>query len=433
MYQRIHDDLTDSLKEKNDYRLRERRLNLGMAIREIKDRSRIPLKRIAEQSGINRNTLNTLMQMEEINTSQERFLKLVASLNVPADEFIRIARETAHYNFLHIKRGEGKLFKYRNYEAEVYSPPCFSRKDFLWCHVRIHPGKSVSNLMHETMDQVAGFVTHGHLGLKYGDKSLLIHTNQSFFFDPKTPHDFENQMPSGNTEFYLLYQIKPLPSKQPERRGRKIAPTAISTAGLVEQIRSELSPDPDRLLPMPTLAFLSGIELDALVHLTYRKTKIIPFEKLDLLANLTDYSFEHIVQKAEQRYQGWVSVFTDQDKAVVDQSLRYGVRFINHSGIGVGRRKFGIADMTFESWKESQGHREWTYRGIGFIGIAVQRGCLGIQYGQQPLRILKWGETLYMNADVEITMHNVLSEEKARETGESSEAKALIFSCPPLI
>lgn len=423
----------ESLKLKNDYRLRERRLNLGMAIRQIKDRDRTPLKAIAERSGINRNTLNTLLQMEEMNTSQERFLKLTESLNVPADEIIRIARETAHYNFFHLKQGGGYVFKYRTQEVEVYSPPCFSRKDFLWCHVRILPGKSIADLVHETMDQVAGFVTHGHLGLKYGDKSYVIHTNQSFFFDPKILHSFENQLPSGNTEFYLLYQLKPLPSEKQQRRGRKMAPTPISTAGLIEEIRKELSPDPNRLLPMPTLAYLAGIELDALVHLRYRKTKIIPFEKLDLLANLTDYSFEHIIQKAQHQYKGWVSVFTDQDKVALDLSLRYGVRFTSQTGIGVGRRKFTIADMSFESWKEGQGRREWAYRGIGFVGIAVQRGCLAVQYGRQPLKILKWGETLYMNADVELIMYNALSEEKAKEAGESSEAKALIFSCPPLI
>lgn len=105
-----------------------------------------------------------------------------------------------------------------------------------------------------------------------------------------------------------MYRLKIEPAQTEEKRGRKPGQHAISAPTLIRQIRKELSSDPDRLLPLPTLANLSRIRKDALAHLSYRPTKIIPFEKIDLLANLTNDSFECIIQKSENRYQGWLQI-----------------------------------------------------------------------------------------------------------------------------
>lgn len=432
MYQKIHDELYGRLAKKNDFRLTARRLNIGKALKQLKASNRIKMHDLIEATHLKRGCLNALMQSGETNTSRDRFLKIVQALRVPADEFIRLARETARYNFYPTERSRAPVFKYRNYEAEILSPPTFNRKDFMWCHIRILPGSKIPDLIHQTMEQIAGFVTHGHLKLAYGDKNYTIHTNQSFYFDPKTLHGFHNEAASGTTEFYLVYQLRSEPRELQTVAKETAASNDISTAALIEQIRRELSPDPNRPIPMPELAALSGIGLDALMHLTHRETKIIPFEKIDLLASLTDYSFEHIVQKAERQYRGWVKIFTDQDKTVIDQSLRYGVSFTNHTGLGIGRRKFSIADVSFESWRDAGARKKWEYQGLGFIGIAAQRGFVGIQYGKQPLHVLKWGETLYLNTDVPITLVNLLGQEEAVEKGESGEAKAILFTSPPI-
>jgi quercetin dioxygenase-like cupin family protein len=432
MYEQIHNDLLAMLKAKKDFRLMDRRLNLGRAIQQIKNNKRLSFHELTEKTGIQRNSLDTAIAVGEVNTTQERFTRLLKGLGVSSDEFIHVARETAHYNFYHLKGNEAPLFKYRTHEVEVYSPPTFSRKDFLWCLVRIYSGKQIQDLTHQTMDQVAGFVTNGHLNFKYGDKTYSIHTNQSFFFDPKISHSFKNNAHTGTTDFYLCYCLKPVSQAKEETRGRKPLPTSISTKSLIRQIRKELSPNPERLLPMPALAGLSGISLNSLMHISYRKTKIIPFEKIDRLANLTNDSFENIIQKLENRYQGWVEIFTDQDKVSIDLSSRQGVRLISHAGIGIGKRKFTISDMTFDSWKKSESRKEWQFQGIGFIGISIQRGCVGIQYGNQPIKVLTWGEFLYFNADVKFSLSNIISEEEARERGESPEAKVTLFTCPSL-
>lgn len=432
MYQNIHDDLIARFRAKKDFRLVERRLNIGKALKQLKNRGRMRMLDLINKSGVSRTCINALIQVGEMNTSRERFMKLIEALDIPVDEFVRIARETAHYNFYHIKANEPPLLKSKTHEIEIYSPPSFSKRDFVWCLVRIYPGKAIEHLIHQTMDQVAGFVIHGHLNLKYGEKNFAIHTNQSFFFDPKINHSFENQAGSGTTEFYLLYQLKSESIQKPETRGRKPSPAPISTATLIQQIRRELSPDPNRLLGLPTLAALSGIDVDSLAHLSYRKTKIIPFEKIDRLANLTDHSFEHIIQKAENHYEGYVTVFTDEDKAIIDLTMRHGVYFNNHAGTGIGKRRFSITDVTFEPWNEGRLRKEWRYRGVGYIGLAVQRGIIGIQYGSQPMKTLGWGESLYFNADVDTTIVNFLSEEEAKKRGESKEAKAIVFSAPPI-
>lgn len=432
MYEKIHQDLSLLLKSRKDFRLMERRLNIGMALKQARENKRIKVSELVKKTGISRRSLDTLTRIGEVNTSEERFLKITSALGVSTDEFIRLARESAHYNSYHLKKGGAPVFKYRTHEVEIYSPPSFSRKDFVWCVVRIYEGQEIRDLSHETMEQVAGFVTNGHLGLRYANKQYAVHANQSFFLDPKVKHSFENLASSGITEFYLLYQLKPKPSRAMEMRGRKAKPTPISPRVLIEEIRRELSPNPDRLLPLPSLAAMSGIELGSLIHLYYQKTIILPFEKIDRLANLTDYSFENIIQKAENRYQGWVQIFTDQDKAVVDLSLKHGVHFYSHTGIGTGGRKFSICDITFDPWKENETKKEWKYRGIGFIGLVVQRGVIGIAYGTQPTRIAKWGETIYFNAGIPVTLSNPIIEGKALEIGESPEAKITVFSLPPI-
>ncbi|OGX03762.1 MAG: hypothetical protein A3G87_08505 [Omnitrophica bacterium RIFCSPLOWO2_12_FULL_50_11] len=435
MYETIHNDLLERLRASKDFRLTERRLNLGQALDQIRKTNSIRLKDLIQKTGLKRRMLTTLIQMGEMNTSREHFFKMIEGLKIPAHEFVKVAQETARYNFYHLKRDEAPRFKYRTHEAEVYSPPCFSRKDFFWCLIRMKPDSSILNVTHSTMDQVMGFLNHGYLNLKYGEKTHSIHTNQPFHFDPKIKHSFINPSNSETAEFYLMYHLKPAFLKQPDARGpeRKEAPETISTRVLIEQIRKELSPDPNRLLPMPALAAHSGIGRRALVHMSYEPTKIIPFEKIDCLANLTDYSLDEIIEKAENRYRGWVKVYTDKDHVPIDLSSRYGVELTSHTAIGIGKRKFTVADMTFNSWKQGQGRKEWVYRGSGFLGILAKRGYIGIQYGKQPLKILDWGESLYLNADVEIILSNMLSEEEAQKKGESPEAKAMIFSFPPLI
>lgn len=432
MYQEIHNTLFENLKARKDFRLSERRLNIGMALKQLKNNNRIPVRQIIRSSGLKRSNLDTFIHVGEVNTSAERFEKLLQALNVSSDEFIRIARETARYNFYHLTGSGVPRLNYKTHEVEIYSPPSFSRKDFFWCLIRIFPGKGIRNLRHETMDQVAGLVTNGHLHLEYGGKSYSIHANQTFLFDPKVKHDFTNQADSGTTEFYLLYQLKRESRQKDETRGRKVSPSMISTATLIRRIRKELSPNPDRLLPLTALSDISGISRDALAHLSFRHTKIIPFEKIDLLANLTDDSFENIIQKSENRYQGWIRVFTEDDKTTINLSMRHGVCLTNYMGIGLGKRKFSVADATFESWEKGGTRKEWNYEGTGFIGIAVQRGHLGVQYGTQPLQALKWGHYLYVNAGVPLRLVNLLSEEEAYKSGESKEAKILLFSFPPI-
>ncbi len=434
MYRKIQEELSQIIAAKKDFRLMNRRPNIGMALKQILDEKRISMKDLIHDAhGLNRNFLNNLIRTGEVNTGTERFVKLIQALGVSSDEFMRVAREASHYNFYRTQGTEMPRFTYPNYEVEIYSPPSFAAKDFLWCFVRMKPGKHIPNLLHETMHQVAGFVTHGCLGLKYGDKNYSIHTNQCFFFDPKIQHSFLNEAPGGTTEFYLLFQLKAEPDPEKKTAGKKLSPTQISASSLIEQIRKELSPDPNQLLPMPALAHLSGIGIDSLTHLTYRNPDIIPFEKIESLASLTDYSFDHIIQKSENRYQGWVRIFTDQDKVAIDLSARYGVRFMSHAGVGIGKRRFSIADIIFDSWNENQARKEWRYQGIGFVGISVQRGRIGVQYGKQPPKTLSWGDRLYFNADVEITLSNMLSEEQAEENGDSPEAKATLFAFPPIV
>ncbi len=430
LYQELHDRLSQYFKEKKDFRLTERRLNFGSALRHILKQKRLTLRAAAKLCRLNSNTLHSMMTLGEINTTQSKFLRIIEKLKVPADEFIRIARESAHYNFYQLKLGELPIFKFRTCEIKVYSPPSFSRKDFLWCHVLLKPKQKIANLIHSTMDQVGGFVTNGRLHLKYGNKIYSIHANQTFFFDPKIKHSFTNEASTDAAGFHLLYQLKPTFEV---KRGRKSSPKVLSTSLLISQVQKELSPDPNKSLPLRQLAASSGIRLDALEHLRYRKTKIIPFEKIDRLANLTDYSFQEIIQKAENRYSGWITIFTDHDKAKLAPSPRYGSYFTVHTGIGTGKRKFSIIHALFKSWKEGTKRKEWKYRGTGFIGLLVERGILGIQYGTQPLKALKRGETLYLNADCDIAFMNFLSKEKAEEMGESAETKVMMISSPPFL
>jgi len=222
MYQIIHDDLLSNLRKKNDFRLVERRLNIGKAIKQLKESGRIKMIDFLKESELKRSAINTLMQMGEMNTSRDRFVKICKALKVPSDELIRIARETAHYNCYRLDQNNTPRFKYKTHDVEVYSPPSYSRKDFMWCLIKIQPGKSIEGLIHDTINQIGGFVTNGHLKFTYGDKSYSIHTNQAFFFDPKTMHSFENHATTETTEFFVIYQLKPERKVKEETSSRNI-------------------------------------------------------------------------------------------------------------------------------------------------------------------------------------------------------------------
>jgi len=428
MYQEIHKDLIAQNKDK----AQDRKLNLGMALRQILRQKRIDNKELLKKAKLNESTLKNLLHYGEMNTNQKNFLKLVDALNVSVEEFVNLARETSQTNFHYVEKSKGPILKYDTHEIEVYSPPQYSKKDFVLCLVRINPKQRILVQPMDRMEPVCGIVVHGHLNLTYGNKSSHIHTNQLFLLDPNQKHSYTNSETAGTVDFYIVYRLKPehqsLEITEPNTNGQ----SNFSVSSLIHQIRKELSPSPNKLLSVPHLSALSGVDANALNHLLFRNTKVIPFEKLELLANTTDYSFEQIVQKTQNRYEGWIKTFTDEDKIIVDLSLRFGIRFVNHFGIGTVQRSFSAAEFTLNPYHSGDRKLTWTYKSPGFMAIKVERGVLGLQIGNQPLKTLKWGDTVYFNTDIGMSLENLISIEKGKELGESSEPKAILFSSPPL-
>ncbi|MBI4971717.1 MAG: helix-turn-helix domain-containing protein [Candidatus Omnitrophica bacterium] len=433
MYLEIQNDLKARIESSKGDRPLQRRPNLGKALRQILRRRRIKTKDFAKMSGIIEGTLNTMMHHGEINTRENKLLAIVKALDMPLEDFIWIAEETAPYNFYLLGKNEVPLLKYPTHEVEVYSPPQISSQDFIWCLIRLYPGQKIENLIFRGMDSVMGKVTHGYLDLTYGEKSHLIHPNQCFLFDPMKTHSFKNMAPHGTTDFFLLFRFKSTSSFEIKKESTDSAQVPFSVTQFVRQVRKELSLVAGDELPTPYLSYLSGIEVDALNHLQFREgNKEIPFEKLDLLSKITRQPLKTLLQKTQNRYPGRMRIYTEEDKFMMDLSLRYGLTFTNNTGIGTGEKIFSIAELSLNAWKFGEMKKAWHYTGPGFLGVKVNAGILGVQYGAQPPKTLKWGDSFYSNSEMGITLENMIPVEKANELGESPEVFATVFSSPPL-
>lgn len=434
MYAEIQEALVKRLATKNNPKLLARKLNIGEALRQIKTLEKLPKREILEKTGIKRSALNAIMFERECNTSFDKLMNLTKALNIGLDELIAVARETARYNFYLLRRNEIAKLPINEEICDVmtFSPPIFNRRDFMWALIRILPGKSIINCQHPHIKEVGCFVTNGHLRLRYGASEQPVHSNEVIFFDPRIPHEFINAESNFTTDFFLLYHLTPHIEVKPQR-GRKAAVAPFDTARLIETIREEMSPAPDNLVSCNTLAQLSGVDYDSIAYLLYRKPKILFLEKIDALCVLSRLPFERLIQKAENRYQGWFKIHGENDKAVMDYRLNYGMKINTHTTPGTGARSFGFADINFDAIEDIRKRHSWTFTDSSFLGIRVEKGVLGIQYGRQPEQKLYWGDTVYLNADIPVTLFNALTVDEAKEQKESPEVKALTFSHPALV
>ncbi len=424
MYRKIHEDLL----EKNQS---QRKLNIGSAVRQYMRNKRISMKDLLKKTKINESTIKNILHYGEMNTSQKNFTKLVKALGVSVDEFILTARETSESNLYILKNNSAPIFKYDGYEVESHSPSQFSQKDFILSLIRINPRASINHIKSEVgMEPVCCFIVNGHLNVNYNGKTQHVHTNQSFIFDPNHKHSFRNPASSGTTDFYILFRLNP----KSEEKEQEAKPTLdeFSVSDLIQQIRKELSPHTNKALPTPSLAALSGIDANALNHLQFRENKVIPFDKLELLASTTENTFEQIIQKSLNTYKGFFHIYTDENKFKIDLSLRYGTQFTSHTQLGTSNKSFTIADITLDPYRIGFPKKQWQFKAPGFMAIKVERGIVGLQYGKQPLKKLEWGDSVYLNTDVGFTLENLIPIEKAKELEESAEPKAMLFSSPPL-
>ncbi|OGX06986.1 MAG: hypothetical protein A3G87_04005 [Omnitrophica bacterium RIFCSPLOWO2_12_FULL_50_11] len=432
IYAEISHSLLEQLRTKKDPKLLARKLNIGMALRQIRDLEKIPLRDVLAKTGIKRSALNAIVHEKECNTAYDKLVQITKALKVGLDEFIAVARETASYNFFVLRRNTAPRFKFgRTHEVTVFSPPIFNTRDFLLAFVRILPGKKITDCLHPNTKEVCCFLVSGHLKLSYGHEESRLYGNQAVFFDGRVFHEFTNEESDSTTDFFLLYHLNPEVAPRPQR-GRPATPAPFDTARLVETIRREISPDPSDPVSCHTLSQLSGVDYNSIAYLVYRKPKILFLEKIDSLCALSPLPFERMLQKAENRYSGWLKIHTDQDKTILDYRFQHGMRIHTHTALGTGLRSFGIADLYFEPVEDARRRLEWRFTDSSFMGLKVEKGVLGIQYGKQPVEKLLWGDTVYLNADIPVSFFNALTVEEAAKENQSAEVKVTAFSHPPL-
>ncbi len=302
--------------------------------------------------------------------------------------------------------------------------------------IRISPSQKIADCIHTHMHEVACFVVNGHLKFQYGDHEYAIPANEVFFFDPRVPHSFINEEALSTTDFFIAYHTNPKlkPAKQ---KGRKANPTSFNMALLVNTIREELSPTPDDLISCNALSQLSGVDYNAIAHLLYRNPKDLLLEKIDALCAQTRLPFDALIQKSQNKYKGWIKIYTEEAKTILDYRFYHGMSVATHTGLGTGLRSFGIADLYFEPPAKNEEKRvSWQFTDSCFLGIRVEKGVLGVQYGKQPEVKLSWGDTLYVNAAIPVSFYNPLTfqeAEKLKELKQSAETRITLFSHPPLV
>ncbi len=417
MYQRIWRDYLSKLKGTPT----ERTLYLGQAIRFLREEIRKGRQAVAHESGVGLSLLKAIETKREAYSTWENVIGLAKALQVPVETLLQRSREEFPNNCF-VQRKDGYLrLDYDGLSVYPLSPPIATRSDFLILKIALSPHKRLSPCIHFQSSEIACYVLEGPLKFKFGSQGHELKANQSFFFDGAVEHGFFNESKDKTIEFFLCLNPPPAPEKPDD--GALVRKEGLDLASALDYVRRKASPAPSIPLPWNMLSEMTGIPMRALMHLNSGKTEIVYWNKLEALAQGTGIPLEEIMDVALGKTAGRFEICNALYRGYLDYGDQFGLKIYSAARPGTARRRFFIGQVFLNKRAAVPSmRRRWRYKTNAMMCAFVQDGRILLEYGQRKKEKLSTGDSVYLDGNLELVMHNL----------EHQESKLFLFTQPPL-
>ena len=175
---------------------------LGLRLAELRRQHGLSLEQLAQRAEL---SIGTLSQVERglSQPSLRTVRKLANAFGLPTAYFFDDGADSADdENDIVIRSGKGAVMRFgeTGMSAWMLSPKDLQGLQFMLVHIKPGAMSGQSNYDHSGLD--LGYVLSGTLNLEVEEKFFVLSAGDSFCFDSRRPHRFEN---CGKDDTQVIY------------------------------------------------------------------------------------------------------------------------------------------------------------------------------------------------------------------------------------
>lgn len=193
---------------KKDFHLKEEETEKGpegeapdfaQAIKKLRGQSEWSLEKLAEVTGIKKQTLHSLENYSIRNPSFPNLEKIAAAFGVGVTDLWNMARGEFRGNLFKTTAAQRWLVSFeseKGFTLNAYSPPAMSQRDFFVGVMHIGAGKKLRHWKMEGRAKACIQVWDGDIlfiyhGMNWRREERVL-ANETLYYDASIPHTFEN-------------------------------------------------------------------------------------------------------------------------------------------------------------------------------------------------------------------------------------------------
>lgn len=149
---------------------------------------------LSKQSGLSVPYISNLISGRIKDPPSEKLIKIAGSFHISYPELA--LRAVSEYPGVLFKTGFAQRgfidYSQHGFSIQSLSPPGSDSRDFFLGIMTIKPLRELKKWMFRANSMIAAYVEQGTLEMMYGGKKILLHANESVYFDGGIPHRFKN-------------------------------------------------------------------------------------------------------------------------------------------------------------------------------------------------------------------------------------------------
>lgn len=149
---------------------------------------------LSKRSGLSVPYVSNVISGKIKDPPSEKLIKIAESFQVSYPELA--LRAVSEYPGVLFKTGFAQRgfidYSQHGFSIQSLSPPGSGNRDFFLGIMTIKPLRELKKWMFRANSMLAVYVEQGTLEVMYGGKKVVLHANESLYFDGSVPHRFKN-------------------------------------------------------------------------------------------------------------------------------------------------------------------------------------------------------------------------------------------------
>ncbi|MBI4971966.1 MAG: cupin domain-containing protein [Candidatus Omnitrophica bacterium] len=195
----MYDQFQEDFKEFNKDFPKKKTLQWGRAIKAVIEEKKakgenISIPKIAKMTGINDKNLFNIVAQRIQDPSSDKLLKIADALGISFNELVVRALGLWPGSIFFSRFADRGNIEYglQGFSIQALTPPGITHRDFFVGRMRIKPFQELKKWKFKTGSTVFLHVESGTLEFTFGNKSSILKSNESVYFDGSIPHKIKN-------------------------------------------------------------------------------------------------------------------------------------------------------------------------------------------------------------------------------------------------